>query len=200
MAWQMSGRSMEFCSCALMCPCWISPEAKPDEGWCSGTLAFSIEAGECDGVDLAGTSVVLTADWPGNFFGGEGTARLYLDQGASDEQRRELEAVFQGNKGGHLAGLFGAVIAKWLPSETTGVAIDWGGNPSVTVGNVGNATLAPLADPNGQSTRVTGAVAQAGFQFDGMDLASSEGSRWSDPALRSWEGSSGTLHQFDWKS
>ena len=200
MAWEMSGRSMEFCSCTLMCPCWISAEVAPDEGWCSGALAFSVEKGSCDGVDLAGTSVALTADWPGNFFEGKGTGRLYVHAGDGDAQRRELEAIFTGKKGGHLADLFGAVITKWLPTETTQIAIRWDGSPSVRVGSVGEATLIPLKDPSGKATRVTGAVAQAGFQFDGMDLASSKGSRWADPGLRSWEGSSGTLQTFDWRS
>jgi len=29
-------------------------------------------------------------------------------------------------------------------------------------------------------------------------LASSDGSQWSDPDFRSWEGSSGNIHEFDW--
>jgi hypothetical protein len=43
-----------------------------------------------------------------------------------------------------------------------------------------------------------GAVAQAGFLIDSMDLASSKGSRWADPEMRAWEGDSGTLHAFNW--
>jgi hypothetical protein len=36
--------------------------------------------------------------------------------------------------------------------------------------------------------------------IDSMDLASSKGSRWSDPDLRAWDGDSGTLHQFNWSA
>ena len=186
MGWQASGRSVELCNCNMLCPCWLGPEGKPDEGWC--------------GADLGGTKVALTAGWPGNFFGGNGTARLYVDEGASPEQRRELEAIFSGKKGGVLEGLWGAVIGKWLPTETTRVEIGWGESPSLRVGNVGEATLAPLKDGTGKPTRIEGAAAQAAFQFASMDLASSKGSRWSDPQLRQWQGDSGTLAQFDWSA
>ena len=200
MGWQVAGRSMELCSCNMLCPCWLGPEGKPDQGWCGGALGFDIQRGSSDGVDLGGTKVALTAEWPGNFFGGNGTARLYVDDGASAEQRRELEAIFSGKKGGLLEGLWGAVISNWLPTETTSVDIGWGESPSLRVGNVGQATLTPLKDPAGKPTRVEGAAAQAAFQFAGMDLASSKGSRWSDPQLRQWQGDSGTLAQFDWSA
>ncbi len=36
--------------------------------------------------------------------------------------------------------------------------------------------------------------------IDSMNLASSDGSQWSDPDFRSWEGSSGNIHEFDWSN
>jgi hypothetical protein len=95
MAWQLSGRSMELCSCRMLCPCWLGSEGVPDQGWCGGALGFDIQRGSSDGVDLSGTKVALAAEWPGNFFGGNGTARLYISDAANAEQRRELEAIFR---------------------------------------------------------------------------------------------------------
>jgi hypothetical protein len=69
----------------------------------------------------------------------------------------------------------------------------------LTVGNVAKAKLTPLKDQAGRPTRVEGG-AQAAFQLVSMDLASSKGSRWSDPKLREWQGDSGTLHQFNWSA
>ncbi|HEX5395645.1 MAG TPA: DUF1326 domain-containing protein, partial [Candidatus Limnocylindria bacterium] len=152
------------------------------------------------GVRLDGSRVVLTVDWPGNFFSGNGTARLYLGEEVSDDQRRELEGIFSGQKGGHLGGLFGAVVKTWLPAQIKKVDIGWGDTPSIKVGDVGNATLSPIKDAAGRPTRVQGAAAQAGFQIDSMELASSKGSDWHDPDLRAWSGDSGTLHRFDWKA
>ena len=200
MSWKISGQSMEMCNCKMLCPCWLGPEVEPDEGWCGGTIGFDIQTGNSDGVDLSGTVVALVAEWPGNFFDGNGSARLYLDESASAEQRAILEKIFSGNDGGPLEPLFGAVISKWLPSQVVQLNIDWGETPSLRVGDIGKGTLKRLKDATGQSTRVTGAAAQAGFQFEGMDLASSSGSHWSDPDLQDWDGNSGTLHEFNWSS
>jgi hypothetical protein len=200
MAWQLSGRSVELCSCKMLCPCWLGPEGEPDQGWCGGALGFDIHRGNSDGVDLSGTKVVLAAEWPGNFFGGNGTARLYLEEDATPEQRRELEAIFSGKKGGLFEALFGAVISKWLSTETTKIEMGWDASPFLRVGNVGQANLTPLKDATGRPTRVEGAAAMAAFQFASMDLASSKGSHWTDPNLRQWQGDSGTLHQFNWSA
>jgi hypothetical protein len=182
----------------MMCPCWLGPDGIPDNGWCSGALGFDIERGQSDDVDLGGTRVAFTADWPGNIFGGDATARLYIDDSASPAQGRELEAIFLGRKGGFLAGVMGAVISTWLPAETAKVEIGWGDAPFLRVGGFGQATLAPIRDPEGNPTRMSGAAAQAAFQFPHIDLASSRGSQWADPKLRQWQGDSGTLHQFNW--
>ena len=200
MSWKISGQSMEMCNCKMLCPCWLGPEVAPDEGWCGGSFGFDIQTGNSDGIDLSGTVVAFVAEWPGNFFEGNGSARLYFDDSASAEQRAALEKIFSGHDGGPLEPLFGAVISKWLPSQVVQLNIDWGEAPSFRVGDIGKATLKRLKDGTGRATRVTGAAAQAGFQFDGMDLASSRDSHWSDPDLQDWEGNSGTLHKFDWSS
>ena len=200
MPWQISGQSMELCSCKMLCPCWLGPDGQPDEEWCAAVFAFDVQQGSSDGVDLGGTTVAMMADWPGNFFAGEGKARLYIDDAANEDQCRELEAIFSGKKGGHLEGLWGAVFREWLPAQVSKVEIAWSEQPSITVQGIGRGTLQPLTNGAGQATRVTGAVTQAGLQIDGMDLASSKGSQWSDPDLRRWEGDSGTLHAFSWSA
>lgn len=199
MAWRVSGKSTELCSCKMMCPCWLGPEGEPDQRWCSGAFGFEIEKGQSDGVDLSGTRLALAADWPGNFFHGNGTARLYLDARASDEQRRELEAIFSGKKGGMFAAVFGGIIANWLPSQVTNVDIQWGDTLSLVVGDIAKAQWKAMDDGAGNPTRVSGAVAQGALQIDGMQLASAKGSRWADPQMRAWDADSGTLHNFDWK-
>jgi hypothetical protein len=146
MAWNIKGTMIEFCSCRVLCPCWLGPDTKPDQGWCSGAIAYDIREGAVDGVDVAGCKAVFAAEWPGNFFGGKGKARLYLDSGASADQRRALEAVFSGKKGGLFEGLLGAVISSWLPAKTVPIAIRRGDALAVSVGDVGKATIASFRD------------------------------------------------------
>src|SRR5438128_8908955 len=115
MPWRISGQLHEFCSCDMFCPCWLGP-AEPDQGWCSGFWAFDIQEGSSDGVNLGGARVGWVVDLPGDFAGGNGTARLYIDEATTTDQRRELEAIFSGQKGGHWGALMDAVVTKWVPS------------------------------------------------------------------------------------
>lgn len=198
MAWRVSGRSLDLCSCTMWCPCWLGPDIEPDQGWCAHTFGFEIQEGRSDGVDLSGAILALTGEWPANFFLGGGRGRLYLSETATDDQRRELEAIFNGTKSGHLQNLWEATIDEWLPSEVANVAISWGETPTLSVDGFGRATLMPISNGDGKPTIVSGAMSQAGLQIESMNLASSKGSRWSDPDFREWEGSSGNIHEFDW--
>ncbi len=200
MAWTVSGRSVELCNCEMMCPCWLGPEKEPDKGWCASGFAWDIQTGESNGVDLGGTKVAFRADWPNNFFAGEGTARLYIDEAASSDQRQELDAIFRGQAGGPIEGLWSAVIGDWLPTQETSIEIEWGETPTIKVGSVADLTMHPLKDANGKRATVQGAAAMAAFQIESMELASSAGNTWSDPDLRPLEGDSGTLHEFNWSS
>ncbi len=198
MSWQVSGRSMELCSCKALCPCWLGPEGVPDEEWCAAMFGFDVESGASDGVDLAGCKVLFLAHWPGNFFSGNGSARLYIDDSATPDQQRELEAIFGGKKGGLLEGLWGAVLSNWHPTKTGKVEIAWGDTPSVKVDGVGCATLKPFQDGAGNQATLSGAAAMAAFQMKSMVVANGKESEFSDPDLGSWRGDSGTLHSFNW--
>ena len=125
----------------------LGPTGEPDQGWCGAAFGYDIEEGSSDGVDLGGCQVALAFEWPGNFFGGNGSGRLDVDEAASAEQRRELEAIFVGKKGGPLAAVWDAVITKWLLTQATRIDIQWGEKPSLRVGDVGQATLSPLRGP-----------------------------------------------------
>ncbi len=196
MAWKMSGQMVEACSCKMFCPCVLGP-AEPDQGWCSGALAFDIQQGSSDGVDLSGSKAVFALDLPGDFASGNATARLYVNDGASADQRRELEAIFTGKKGGNWEALSGAV-AKWLPTQTAPISVATGDNPSVTVGSIGKITLKPIKDEAGKPARMVNAPL-SGLFGESEELAFSTGSQWSDPDMRAWQaGGSGGVMAFRW--
>ena len=111
MAWRMRVKMYESCSCKMVCRCTLGP-AEPDQGWCSAAIGIEVLEGESDGVDLTGAKVVLGGELPGDFLGGIDKAKMYLDSGLSDEQRRELDAIFQGERGG-LWAAFGGMIGTY---------------------------------------------------------------------------------------
>jgi hypothetical protein len=170
----------------------------PDEGSCAAIFGFDVESGISDGVNLSGSKVVLMAHWPGNFFAGNGSARLYIDESASPDQQRELEAILSGKKGGPLEGLWSAVMSAWHPTQVAKIEILWGDNPSVKVDGIGEALLKPFQDGAGNQATLSGAAAMAAFQMESMVLANGTDSNWSDADLGSWQGDSGTLHSFNW--
>ena len=89
-------------------------------------------------------------------------------------------------------------MSNWHDTKTGKVEIEWGDNPSVKVAGVGEASLKPFQDGAGKQATLTGALAMEAFQMGSMVLADGTGSNWSDPELGSWQGDSGTLHQFNW--
>lgn len=198
MAWKMSGQMLEACSCKMMCPCLLGP-AEPDQGWCSAVLGFDIRQGSSDGVDLSGCKAAMAIDLPGDFVGGNATARLYLGSAASADQRRELEAIFTGKRGGNWEAMTG-VISKWLSTQTGDVSVTGSDSPSITVGKVGRVTLQPIKDEAGRPTKVVNAPLAALFG-ESEELALSTGSQWSDPEMRAWQaGGSGGITPFGWSA
>ncbi len=97
MPWTLKGRMVESCSCHVMCPCWLPWDAViMDRGWCGSAFLFRIEEGNSNRVDILKRTVAVAMDFPGPTLGdGNGTARVYIEDGASARQRRELEAIFQ---------------------------------------------------------------------------------------------------------
>lgn len=195
MAWQLSGQILESCSCKMLCPCVLGP-AEPDQGWCAGALVFDVQQGNSDGVNLSGTRAALAVDLPGDFLSGNGTGRLYIGDSANPDQRRELEAIFGGQKGGAFAAL-GGLFTKVLPTQTTSIEISSGESRSVRVGSVGQISLKGVKTEDGKQATLTNAPLFAAFGAETENLAWGHGSSWSDPDMRSWQsGGSGGVFGF----
>jgi hypothetical protein len=203
MALNLEGELIETCSCNVLCPCWFGVQElmKMDKGWCDTALLFRIENGESNGVDLAGCSVAYVCSLPGpTVFDGDGTARLYIDEAASEEQRRELEALFHGQRGGPpeiLAGL----MSSWLPSEFCGIDIqDDGEQLTAKVGDVGEIRSAVLKNEAGDAMTVQDSGFAVAYNFaDSRFSVAPSDSRWADPGLpRTFDTRSGARASWTW--
>lgn len=196
MGYALRGTWYESCSCKMVCRCNFGP-AEPDQGWCSAVLGFAVDSGQSNGVDLGGTRFVLHAELPGDFTGGMDKAKLYLDEAATPEQRAEIEAVFQGKRGGLWEGVAG-MIKEWLPSTTAPVEVTGGEEPHVRVGDVLDITMARLRTEDGKQAKLVNAPIAAGFMVDTTELATAAGGA-SDPDLRAWQTLGyGGANPFDW--
>lgn len=193
MAWDLKAELIESCSCAALCPCTLGP-AKPDQGWCSGILAFDVTGGKSDGVDLKGSKVVMHFELPGDFLGGIDKAKLYID--ANEDQTAALTSIFHGERGGLWEGMKGA-IKQWLPSQAT--KVEFMGGSGVKVPGVGEITLEMIKNEDGNVATLTNAPVLGAFQIGTAELAFASGG-FSDPDLRSWESlGEGSTARVDWK-
>ena len=123
MAMDLKIEMIETCSCNMMCPCWygVRELMVMDQGWCGTVMALRFLEGSAEGVDLGGRTAILGFDFPGpTLFDGNGTARIYIEDGVSPEQVEAIEAVLQARNGGPMA-ILASLIARWLPTVTAGM-------------------------------------------------------------------------------
>lgn len=112
MAYQLEGRLLEVCDCEVLCPCWIGEN--PDYGVCEAALAYHVDKGTAEGVDISGRTLALIAHIPGNVLHGDWKVAVFVDDEATDEQQEALLNVFTGKLGGpvaDLAQLIGEVVS-----------------------------------------------------------------------------------------
>ncbi len=203
MGWQLSGELIETCSCNAHCPCWFGAQElmKMDQGWCDNALLFRIQSGESGGVDLGGTTVAVGADFPGpTLYDADGTARLYIDKTASDEQRAELETIFQGKAGGPME-VLGGLMSTWLPTTYCDIEIrDDGDELTARVGDVGEITSAVLKNEAGDAMTIRNTEFAALWNFPDQEFrVAPSGSRWADPDFpRKFETRSGARASWSW--
>src|SRR2546425_7779573 len=117
MAWKLDGTYFETCNCNVVCPCGASSLVLPaDKERCQVVLAYHVEKGEIEGVDVSDRTVLLVGDTPAQMTDGNWRVGLIMDDGASEEQAQALGAVFGGEKGGPME-LLAPLISELLGLE-----------------------------------------------------------------------------------
>ena len=158
MSWQLSGTYFENCNCNVTCPCAVSGFAVPgDEERCIVLLAFHVDSGEIDGIDVSGLSYAVVADAPGAMAEGNWRVGLLLDAAASPEQAEALAAVASGQRGGAPAG-FNPFIGEMLGLESAEIEfLEDGPRHSVRIGEYADVEVEDFW-PEGASepTKLTG--------------------------------------------
>lgn len=126
MAWHLEGTYVENCNCTVMCPCGASGFALPaTNDRCKVLLAFHIDQGEVEGVDVAGLGLAVLADTPGKMIDGNWRVGVLMDANASEQQAQLLGGVFSGQMGGPMEA-FAPLIGEMLGIEAA--PIEWSEN------------------------------------------------------------------------
>jgi len=151
--WKIVGQLEEACSCAKPCPCWF--DSKPTRMNCSGNQFLFIEKGNYGSVNLDGLAVanfVQSPDGKGMMesFGTWNLSNLYVDEKASPEQRKALEAI-----GGVVLPLSGAPAEKRVVRVVPIQRTVEGKNHRVELGKYGSFTAHLVEGGLGGSAKIT---------------------------------------------
>ena len=204
MTWNLTGELIETCSCNMLCPCWFG-EADlmlMDQGWCATTLLLRIREGSHDGTDLSGQNAIITLHFPGpTLFDANGTARIYIDESASEAQQSALETIMQGASGGGME-VPASLLSTWLPTQRAAISVNEAdGKVTASVPGVGDLSSRRLVNELGKKMTMQNTVFSMAFGFDDHvgDLSPSDGTAWKDPDMpEAWQGRSGVAGQVSW--
>jgi len=129
MAWKLEGTYFESCSCDTICPCsWSGLTAKATKDRCKAMLAFHIDRGDIEGVDVSGLSFAIVVDTPPVMADGGWKLGVVLDGAAGEDQAAALGRMLGGELGGPpamLGPLVGEMVgiqsapAQWHQSDGT---------------------------------------------------------------------------------
>src|ERR1700751_5784786 len=200
MAWGLDGKYFESCSCAAISPCtWSAFTARATLDRCRALLAYHVESGEIDGVDVSGLSFALFLDTPPVMAEGNWRGGVYLDDAAAHSQAERLGAVLSGQLGGPPA-MLGPLIGEMLGVEKVpitysddgrghhvriGDAIDVGVEDFVALGGQDPVRLTNVFHPSNTTLTVAPATA-AHLSTFGVDWGLEGQSGFSAPF--SWAG------------
>ena len=142
--WELSGTVLVGCNCDYGCPCNFN--APPTTGDCEGGWVWHIEKGTYDGVDLAGLTLGIFADWPGAIHEGGGKAVAFYDDQADDRQAEALEALLRGGEGGPWGIFINTFELSGVQATPVTLEID-GERSSYKIGDLAELQMEPIKNP-----------------------------------------------------
>ncbi len=156
MAYQLKGQMLEVCSCETICPCFIGE--LPDNGACDVAVAWHMDNGTVEGVDVADTTIAVIAHIPGKPFDGGWRAAVYIDEGTSDDQEKALLSVFTGQLGGPIADV-AALIGEVVGVERVPIAFSaLNGKGNLQIGDAASADMEPFLAADGSVTTLSNVI------------------------------------------
>lgn len=155
MGYNLEGRLLEVCDCNVLCPCWIGE--LPDNGTCQSALAYRIDKGSIDGVDVSGLTFAAAAFIPGRTLEGNIRVVRYVDDRATAEQEVALLAAFRGERGGPLADLASLYIEVDARRAPITFEVEEG-KGSFAIGQSVVAEMEPYRGPTGEVTRLVESI------------------------------------------
>lgn len=123
--WQFEAEYIQSCNCDYGCPCNFN--GYPTHGNCEALVAYNIRKGRFASTKLDGVIFAEGLWWPKAIHEGNGIGTLYIDEGATPEQRKAIEQIFSGKHGGGVFEIFPQTFAKTLPTKVAKIDFHYNG-------------------------------------------------------------------------
>lgn len=198
--WHIRGTYVLGCNCDYGCPCNFN--ARPTAGFCQGCIGFQVDEGAYGEVRLDNQKVFLAVKWPAAIHEGNGVGAIYIDEGATSQQREGLLQIVSGQAGGLPFSILSSTFARVL--EPRFVKIDLkvaGQNTEVKIDGRVGISFQPIRNAVTKAEAFPKVVLPQGFIFkEGEQYALKE--FWVDdgPELRfAHPGKCATLAEVNWE-
>jgi hypothetical protein len=157
MAYDLKGSLLEVCDCDVLCPCWVGED--PDNDTCEAIVAWHIDRGAIDGVDVSGLTLASFAHIPDNVLSPETwKVALFVDDRASERQQEALLQVWTGQQGGPVGELV-KVVGEVASVERAPIEFTVeDGRGTLRIGEVAEAVMAPFQGATGEVTTLSETV------------------------------------------
>ena len=156
MAYTLEGSILEVCDCKVLCPCWIGED--PDNGTCDSVIAYHVDTGQIEGVDVSGLTMAMVAHIPGNVLNGNFRTMTFVDDWASIEQEQALLMAFAGKLGGPLEDL-SKLVGEMVGVERAPITFDvQEGKGTLRIGTDAEAVMEPYRGPTGEVTTLNESI------------------------------------------
>ncbi|HLB67938.1 MAG TPA: DUF1326 domain-containing protein [Thermoplasmata archaeon] len=106
--WEFEAEYIQSCNCDYGCPCNFN--GLPTSGNCEALNAYHIRRGRFGSTRLDGVTFAEGLCWPKAIHEGNGVGALYIDPGATADQRKAIEEIWSGKQGG---GVFEVFPKTW---------------------------------------------------------------------------------------
>jgi hypothetical protein len=200
-SWRVAGTQLEFCNCDPGCACNFNGFPSSAEGNCEGFSVDVIEAGQYDGLDLAGARVASAFWWPGAIHDGGGRAQSFIDC-RTDEQFDALSRIWRAEEGGEYFEILTSTYAEPLTISRAAVDVTLDGRRSrFSVDGVGESVMTPLRDPVSGEEHEVRVVVPKGFIWREGDVAQGERMRVDLAGIRfDHAGRHAVVARFEWSN
>ncbi len=112
--WRLKGSVLGACNCEHGCPCNFN--VAPTNVGCNGVYVWAIQEGHYGTTDLSGLVMAQGGTFPEAIHKGRGEGVYIVDERATPEQRKALEALQKGNGVGLPFDIFAKVTVKMHPT------------------------------------------------------------------------------------